>query len=236
MRAELALISGTENRQVANERRWTTHPGNQTKRIIFPNPPYTQEFIHTFSLQLCALYIRRDPEQGVVFGHPFIGDLATTGLERREPHRRKTHALAGEKATGRSTWLPNTARAGARLRAPGTPKSTVALGVWFRDFGVRGFTSWPRHRGEWKSRTFAKTPFPPDGWYVAYSWVDWAGDDRCTTCSLPPRALRHPSRAVPLVPTTRWSAHIKRTELKKMMGPSGRCPALSRSTPGWGRT
>ena len=93
-----------------------------------------------------------------------------------------------------------------------------------------------RHRGEWKSGTFAKTPFPPDGWYVDYSWVDWAGDDRCTTCSLPPRALRHPSRAVPLVPTTRWSAHIKRTELKKMMGPSGRCPALSRSTPGWGRT
>ena len=68
-------------------------------------------------------------------------------------------------------------------------------------------------RGEWKSGTFAKTPFPPDGWYVDYSWVDWAGDDRCTTCSLPPRALRHPSRAVPLVPTTRWSAHIKRTEL-----------------------
>ena len=212
-------------------------PEDLAKRILFHSSPYTQEFTPAFSLQLCSLYIRRE----------WAGNCTLA---------RKPHGYAERSNANKHRGAPSLERGAvscARREIPSQPKfpsCTPAL----RHLGHASWrmyllqTASARHppcfmqakpesaRGEWKSGTFALTPFPPDGGYIDILRVDLARDRRCTTCSPPPRTIYTQLRAVPLVPTTRWSAHIKRTELKKMMGPSGRCPALSRSTPGWGRT
>ena len=168
-------------------------PEDLAKRILFHSSPYTQEFTPAFSLQLCSLYIRRE----------WAGNCTLA---------RKPHGYAERSNANKHRGAPSLERGAvscARREIPSQPKfpsCTPAL-------RHLGHASWRMYLLQTASGTFAKTPFPPDGWYVDYSWADWAGDDRCTTCSLPPRALRHPSPAVPLVPTTRWSAHIKRTEL-----------------------